>query len=383
MADPRKAPNTTRAPSVGERRRKTTPPPRRTRSGSAQKQQYLVTFPAGLTALVEECLRADLRLISVSHRDESALLFSAFAPAESVARLSYLKNVFQLVLEAPRTSLDSATRTIARRLQRSVSPHLEHMSGFRIMAQIEGRLESLDRYAKKTLERAVTSATGARVMSRGGGDELWLIGRRALGTIVLGRRLSRTAKSGPAGALSPELSQLLVRMSKPRGEDVFLDPFAGSGALCRARAEYPARRVMGVDLYAKPRFDSPRTDAPIKFLCEDALALPSVKSGSVNAVATDPPWGEFESFTGSAQEFYATMAATLRRVLDPGTGRLVLLVSRRMEQLVADELTCAGFEGPRLVPVLVNGHPATVLNTYPVTARSTDGRQSAGEASHN
>lgn len=210
-------------------------------------------------------------------------------------------------------------------------------------------------------------------MSRGGGDELWLIGRRALGTIVLGRRLSRAAKPGPAGSLSPELSRLLVRMSKPQGGDVFLDPFAGSGALCRARAEWPARRVIGVDLYAEPRFDSPRAGAPIEFLREDALELPSVESGSASVVATDPPWGEFESFAGSAQEFYAAMAASFRRVLDPRTGRLVLLVSRKMEQLVADELIRAGFEGPRLVPVLVNGHPATVLNACPAEARDDGG----------
>ena len=55
------------------------------------------------------------------------------------------------------------------------------------------------------------------------------------------------AGAAGSGSLSPELSRLLVRMSKPQGGDVFLDPFAGSGALCRARAEWPARRVIGVD----------------------------------------------------------------------------------------------------------------------------------------
>lgn len=376
MANPRKAASAARTSSVGGRRRITTGGPRRIQSGQSdgpQRQRYLVTFPAGLAALVEECLRADLRLVSVSHRDDSALLFSTSAPAESVAKLLYVKNAFQLVLEVPRTSLSGAAKAIAQRLRRSVSPGLERMSGFRIMAQIDGQLEPLDRHAKGTLERAVMSATGARVMSRGGGDELWLIGRRALGTIVLGRRLSRAAKPGPAGSLSPELSRLLVRMSKPQGGDVFLDPFAGSGALCRARAEWPARRVIGVDLYAEPRFDSPRARAPIEFLREDALELPSVESGSASVVATDPPWGEFESFAGSAQEFYAAMAASFRRVLDPRTGRLVLLVSRKMEQLVADELIRAGFEGPRLVPVLVNGHPATVLNACPAEARDDGG----------
>lgn len=234
------------------------------------------------------------------------------------------------------------------------------MSAFRIMAQMDGRLEPLDRRAKGVLEHAVTSATGARVMSRGGRDELWLIGRRTLGTIVLGRRLSRVARPGPAGTLSPELSRLLVRMSKPRGDDVFLDPFAGSGALCRARAEWPASRIVGADLYVEPR-DTPTAGTLIEFLREDALELPSVKSGSVSAVVTDPPWGEFESFAGSAQEFYAAMATSLHRVLDPETGRLVLLVSRRTEQIVAGELLRAGFATPRLIPMLVNGHPATVL----------------------
>ena len=163
MANPRKAASAARTSSVGGRRRITTGGPRRIQSGQSdgpQRQRYLVTFPAGLAALVEECLRADLRLVSASHRDDSALLFSTSAPAESVAKLLYIKNAFQLVLEVPRTSLSGAAKAIAQRLRRSVPPGLERMSGFRIMAQIDGQLEPLDRHAKGTLERAVMSATG-------------------------------------------------------------------------------------------------------------------------------------------------------------------------------------------------------------------------------
>jgi len=69
---------------------------------------------------------------------------------------------------------------------------------------------------------------------------------------------------------------------------------------------------------------------------------------------------------------------THRQALDGGA-----MLHGATVHFVTPEVDVGPIIAQAVVPVLVNGHPATVLNTYPVTARSTDGRQSAGEASHN
>lgn len=84
--------------------------------------------------------------------------------------------------------------------------------------------------------------------------------------------------------------------------------------------------------------------------CEDALTLRSITDGSVDVIVTDPPWGEYDQLKMPLSDFCAALAASFDRVLNPVTGRFVILVARRRRagyhcsafpvKVVATDLQC-------------------------------------------
>lgn len=172
-------------------------------------------------------------------------------------------------------------------------------------------------------------------------------------------------KSGARGSLSADLATLLVKASNPSPDDVFLDPFGGSGAIVEARiasavraATYSDTRLSVLRSQLLPRLVDSRK---VRVLDEDALTLTSVPEGSVSAIVTDPPWGEHEDLGMPYIEFADTMMRSFDRVLDRRRGRLVLLVSRREAGFVSELWQPAGLLVEQSHETLVNGHPATVL----------------------
>jgi tRNA G10 N-methylase Trm11 len=196
--------------------------------------------------------------------------------------------------------------------------------------------------------------------------EYWVIGRRDLDSLLFGVRLTAgPKKTANRGSLSSDLSTLLVKASEPRSDDVFLDPFGGSGSIVVARLESPFRKAIWSDI----RLPELRSELPARLvnsrkvhvLGEDALRLPSVPDGSISSIITDPPWGEYEDLGRPYGDFIAGVMASFDRVLDPVYGRLVILLSRRASSAVAEVWRQANFRIEHSHDILVNGHPATVL----------------------
>jgi 23S rRNA G2445 N2-methylase RlmL len=119
---------------------------------------------------------------------------------------------------------------------------------FRIMVTVDGQLTSLARDARSRLESTVAEQTGGRVNARGGtGVEYWVIARRDLSSVLLGLRLTTGQRKKPSpGSLSSDLARLLVSAGT-FPEDVFLDPFCGSGSIVVARASGPFQRAVASD----------------------------------------------------------------------------------------------------------------------------------------
>lgn len=318
--------------------------------------RYVIHSPAGLSELVVDIAARELADARVRHVDDSALVLDTGRRIRSADDVPYAKNVFLVHAQTRRGSLGASVAALAGALPplRVGRPH-----GFRLMAHLDGRLVSLEQRPRRALERAVARATGLTVTPRGSCLEFWVIGRRELPVLYLAERLpGRGGADRACGALSAELSALLVAAGSPRPDDVFLDPFAGSGALVRARLRTPCREVVYNDLDPAPhRAAFPRR---VRVLAEDARTLPSVATGTVDAVVTDPPWGEHGG-VGDYRDFAAGMTASLGRVLRPGHGRAVVLVNRRNEAVLTEALDAAGLVVDGSYRLLVNGHPATAV----------------------
>lgn len=335
--------------------------------------RYLIQFPAGLGPLVSRALAQRVADYDQTYADDSALVFDTSTQLTSADEVEVAKNVFVVWASAPRPAriarraLGHAVTRLAGAVPPEIRPKHPDRAGFRTMVQIDGQLTPIDREVRARLESALAARTGQRVQTRGGNTEYWVLGRSDLPELLLLQRLPRrdkAAKGPKAGALSVELATALVLASDPQPDDVFCDPFGGSGALVLARSLRPARAL----LYGDRDLEATRATLPdaltshraVRLFGDDAFALPSLGDASVDAVVTDPPWGEHEPLDRPYPEFAAALAGGLARVL-VDDGRLVVLVNRSNSGALTEALGEAELAVTDSLDILVNGHPASVL----------------------
>lgn len=323
--------------------------------------RYYIQFPAGTGELVAESIGSYVDRPDVVYADDSSMIFESDTRRSRVEQMPFVKNSFTVIADVLRRDLDWSVEALADTVYEG---GLEgYADTFRVMFHVDGELVSVGRRARGDLESAIAAASGQRMVGGGRGEEYWAVGRTDFDRLMLCRRHMRPKRAAKAaGAISHELSALLVAASRPRREDVFLDPFAGTGSFTNARLSFPAKRIVYSDSELERLRDGfPAAVRGIEFLADDALALPSIGDGEVDVIVTDPPWGEYGELPMALPEFLDAMARSFDRVLDARTGRFVVLVARRVADETERALASHRFAIGSAHEVLVNGHPATVL----------------------
>ncbi|MGH8351131.1 MAG: hypothetical protein ACRES5_31885, partial [Pseudomonas sp.] len=207
--------------------------------------QYYVQFAAGAGGLLLEALDHQLGGLRVSYSDDSAMILESSSDPDSVAAIPFIKNAFIVVAETRRGSVDKGVVQLSRVIANAKFPRLTGQTNkFRLMVHIDGSLAPVAPRAKTALEQAIAHRTGARVEPRGMCQEYWVVGRQGMNQLLLCTRLARARQPTKAkGAISHELSAMLVAASKPSPRDVFLDPFGGSGSFAITRLEQPLKEL--------------------------------------------------------------------------------------------------------------------------------------------
>ncbi|WP_205325134.1 hypothetical protein [Glycomyces sp. YM15] len=326
--------------------------------------RYYVQFPAGTGELVAESIGSYVDRPETVYADDSSLIFESASRYSQVVQIPFVKNSFTVIADVVRRDLDEGVLELADGLRYDGLD--SHADSFRVMFHVDGALVPVNPRVKRALETEITYASGQRMVGRGSGEEYWVVGRTDFDCLMLCRRHIRPKRATKAaGAISHELSSLLVAASRPEPDDVFLDPFAGSGSFTNARMSFPAKRIVYSDAdLARLREDFPaavREGRDIEFLSEDALALPSFQDHEVDVIVTDPPWGEYEELPLELPVFLDAMARSFDRVLAARTGRFVLLIARMTAEAAEKALTANHLAIASRHEILVNGHPATVL----------------------
>ena len=180
-----------------------------------------------------------------------------------------------------------------------------------------------------------------------------------------GLRLTRHRdykKTLHAGELRPELANLLCFLSEPKPDDVFLDPFAGYGAIPIERATaYPCRRIYAgdndPDLMQVIKLKANRFGKRFVVGQWDATNLSEFKDASVDKIVTDPPWGIYSKSEG-LENLYLGLLKEQIRVLKP-CGILVLLTANK-ELMGLCLLQVPELRIKKSYDILVSGKKATV-----------------------
>ena len=345
---------------------------------SAPMRTILSQCVAGLQSVALTALKEDLSPVEPLRIEEGLLVYRTSVPIAKVRALPYLNNSF-LVLHTVAAKhagsvdevlravlhdrgLDAALRTTAGRGERS----------FRVFVSSENQLVSGPPQAMAQLRSRITAATGLRFHSSHADAQYWVMRRRSGAAYLLKRvtQRARTEKDLAPGELRPELAHLMVRLAGPRPDDVFLDPFAGSGAIPFARIEYPYELAYAFDAdvaavaamkqrrKALPAAQRARAEKLIVRQA-DARALERLQDGFVRTVVTDPPWGLFKEMDDPAG-FYRVTLRELARVT-AADGVVVLLTAQKE---VAQDAIAAHSDALRLEEshdLLVSGKKARVF----------------------
>jgi len=273
-------------------------------------------------------------------RRESIIVFHSGDMAGAL-RCATLEDVFAVLLDLPTPSGSRAPGRIGSALERrlferalaahnALDPKRRGRS-YKVVARVAGR----HAFRRGELELAIGRAVGAILprWTHAAGPaaiEIWVhvIGART----IAGLRLSGDKMAGRAwkrahlpGSLKPTIARALVLMTEPRAGDVFLDPMAGAGTLLRERADAgSARRLLGGD--ADPdALSATRRNAGsrVALVLWDATRLP-LRTGSVDAIAVNPPYGRRHEAVAGLDRLYAHFLREAARVLKPA-GRCVVL----------------------------------------------------------
>ena len=148
------------------------------------------------------------------------------------------------------------------------------------------------------------------------------------------------------GVMMPRLARALVNISLAGEGDWLFDPFCGTGGILVEAAGIGAKAAGGdMDVVM---VDGTRSNVPGAWCIQaDASCLP-LRSGSIDAVVTDLPYGQSVAIHGSGIEFLYTHALEeIQRILRPGS-RAVIVTHRDIRDIASNVMALTEFHEQRV-----------------------------------
>jgi tRNA G10 N-methylase Trm11 len=163
--------------------------------------------------------------------------------------------------------------------------------------------------------------------------EFWILYRsEMIGFFML--RITKNKKKLNKGELRPELTNLLCRLSIPRENDIFFDPFCGSGVIPWERSRiadfkgiFAADQDENLVREFKNKIKKIKTSKIQKsfFIKNLDFFNNTFDDNFFDTIVTDPPWGIYEKID---ENFYPNFLKNAYRILKP-EGKLILLTTRK------------------------------------------------------
>lgn len=307
------------------------------------KKQYYSTFIPGLVEPVKEALIATIPDSRITEALDGLIVYESNAKIELIKNIPFVTNTFYII---KRFAFETATSIsdIAVKVMNDASLgvripiNYSKRNTFRVITSVANQLVSIDTRLMQKLEERISSMTGIKPNRAKPDFEFWL-SQRSEGHSFFAFRLSYHKaydKILQKGELRPELANILCRLSEPLPNELFLDPFCGSGAIPIQRAKFfPKGLVIASDndeqkiSSLKARIKALDLTKRIVIRQDNALNLMRYQNGSIHKIVTDPPWGHFVQASSPIKDFYADMMREFTRVLRPG-GRIVIVTGESL-----------------------------------------------------
>ncbi len=283
---------------------------------------FFSTFASGLEPVVGDMLRRALDDVEVVLVLDGVAVYSSKSPIDIIKRIRFFNNSFLLLRLFPvklHVSVEKMMGAIARDGINTGINIPSNIRTFRVVTSCENKSVPVNPRLMADVEKVTSRQFRLRVDRSKPDVQFWFL-TRSEGYGFFGMRLTQHPDFGKVlarGELRPEMADVMCLLSEPNKDDVFLDPFAGSGATTKARMNYPHKKIIAGDINPKRHF--------IEKL--DATKLERFENGSVDKIVTDPPWGLFDKNV-DIDSLYTKTLESFYRVLREG-GILVMMVGDR------------------------------------------------------
>ena len=330
--------------------------------------RYLGTVLPGLEEIAANEISAKLPGTTVVERARGRLYFECLLPVSDLAALRTVDNLFVALGEFAagphKADLPALGRAAADALGAASAdtPHTVWVNASRAGTHTYSRFEAAEAALSAILRRAPRLRLGT---VREHDLELRLDveqgrARLALRLTDATFRFRGAERAFSAAALRPPIAHALAWLTHPAAADVFLDPFCGSGTIVGERATYPAVRIVGSDKSADALAAARRNVGQrpaIELHDWDARRLP-LETHSVDAVATNPPFGRQVGERSEMALLYRDFARELQRVL---VRRGVAIVLTELPDVLTTSVERTRLHAQRITQVSLKGLRAEII----------------------
>jgi len=338
--------------------------------------KFYAAFIPGLQTLIADVIKERLPDVKIHKLLDGAVLFETAADYDKLNFFCF-NNIFAVisVMEhadndvKPKIALEKHIKSAVKdnAANEVISNNNKKFHTFRIVASAENVPAAIDEKIRAEAESYISRFSGLKVNRSLPDTEFWFLFRsekdQANFSVFMKRLTIRPSweKTLHKGELPPPLAWTLCRLMKLVHSDTVLDPFCGYGSIPdTALKHFHINKFIACDnnkeavLYTKKRFNK-RKKEDFVFYESDFSALPSIiAEKSIDAIVTDPPWGEYKEINKSA--FYKEMFDVFYKLLKDG-GRVVLLCANNDDFLnEAPE----SFKLENKIPILLSGKKAVI-----------------------
>lgn len=243
-----------------------------------------------------------------------------------------------------------------------LSNNSKNIRSFRIVISNENKPAAINEKLRTEAEKTISRLSGLKPNRSLPDTEFWFLYRSEKFSCFMKRLTLRSSweKTLHKGELPPPLAWTLCRLAGLTYTDTVMDPFCGYGSIPQAALKhFHITKFIACDNnqqavnFSSARFNK-RKKGEITVRKIDFNDLPSlIEEKSVNAIVTDPPWGNFKEIHD--RHFHKKMFDVSFKLLQDG-GRLVMLYND--DDLLKD---AAGFSVDNRIPVLLSGRKAVIL----------------------
>ena len=343
---------------------------------------FYAAFIPGLQNFAAEIIRERLEDVTIHKLLDGAVLFETETSYDKLNFFCF-NNIFAVIsvmehLESPHalekhiraaTNKSGASVRETSRAQEVIANNSKNFHTFRIVVSLENKPAAIDENLRIEAEKYISRLAGLKVNRSLPDTEFWFLFRRETCpkenfSIFMKRLTLRPSweSSLHKGELPPPLAWTLCRIGGLAHGDTVLDPFCGYGSIPEAALKhFHITKFIACDnnreaaAYTAARFKK-RKGCEFILHQADFFHLPSVVAEkSIDAIVTDPPWGQYRETGGS--RFHERMFEVFGKLLKDG-GRAVVLYANDGAFLKAVP-DCFRLENT--VPILLSGKKAVII----------------------